>query len=381
MKSDKIKIPASNLYLAEEKIAKINKRAAKLGLAPLVLHVGEDIHEERDRVIYTYNEIVVEGEYPVINGWRIIGSIDHDAEDNHLISTFGEFDVKRYREMKPVCEHCNHHKITVKSFLVENVESKNIKAVGRGCLKNYIDKDPKAMLNYLEWFAFFIDELEGDGNDGSGWGNAAPTYDIDDIAEIAAMAITTWGFTKNSETGATAMDVSNWYMDKEFRENFPITDKHVEIGKAAIESFANTENDSEFNYLLKTLIGKKYVEAKWFPHIAGAVFGYTLKVARDAERKTYTKGYVGEIKKRMTFELTLESVRAVESYYGTTYAHNFVDVTGHKVVWFASNGDIRDNEDVKEGVMFSAKATPKKHEIAKFDGNHVTYINRLKVEA
>lgn len=374
MKSEKIKIPAGNLVYAVEKIAKINKRAVKLGMKPMVLDIGDEFIETVDKIDYPFHMIEVSGEYPVINGWRIIGSIDHDENDFHLISTFGEFDVKRYRTMKPVCEHCNHHKITVKSFLVENVDSGNIKAVGRGCLKNYIDKDPKTMLNYLEWFSLFISEME----DEMAW-RMTPVYSVMEVAEVASMAIRNWGFVKNSEDSPTAGAVRDYFFDSKFRRDNPTSEKDEEIAAEMIKSFVESESDSEFNFLIKSLIKKVSVEDKWFPHIAGAVFGYTLKVAREAERKVYEKAYVGEIKKRMSMNLTLESVKAIDGYYGISWIHNFVDDSGHKVTWFASNGDIRDSSDVEVGKAFDAMATPKKHEISKYDGNHVTYINRLKI--
>jgi len=375
METATYQIPTANLHRVSDRLFKINKRAKKLGLPEMKLVVGEVTVKKLGKQNFEFSEVTITGEYPVINGWRIIGTIDHSM-GKHLISTYDDFDVKRYRTMEPVCEHCNQHKITVTSYLVENVESGDIKAVGRSCLKNYLDADPKTMLTALTYINDMMDEL---GNmTEPDFDKLIPTFDVKEIMAIASFAIRNWGFVKSREEGATSEFIMEHLISTKLSREFPVEEKDYDMADATIKHFLDDNSDTEFNFLIKELIDSEYVTIKYVAHLAGAVFGYTLSIAKKASRQSYTEGYVGEVKKRMEATLILESIKAVESFYGVTYIHNMIDSEGHKLTWFASGIDLTER-GIEIGKEFTAKFTPKSHEINSYDSAYTTTVNRLAI--
>src|SRR4051794_7672889 len=96
MQSTTYKIPASRLKELQQKVAKINKRAAKLEKAPVTVTVGEresvTVNQGgslalRMGTTFTYEAINVTltGETPILNGWQFIATVLHKPAGNEFV--------------------------------------------------------------------------------------------------------------------------------------------------------------------------------------------------------------------------------------------------------------------------------------------------------
>lgn len=81
-------------------------------------------------------------------------------------------------------------------------------------------------------------------------------------------------------------------------------------------------------------------------------------------------GYVGEVRVRMDFTLTVQHVHSYDTDFGTTYINVCKDAAGNTVVYKGSNGWMK-------GETLTVKATVKEH--GERDGVKQTMIQRPKV--
>jgi len=109
-----------------------------------------------------------------------------------------------------------------------------------------------------------------------------------------------------------------------------------------------------------------------------------INAARDVAKEQTaewdrTREHVGTLKSREILDLTLLSVFANDSAFGTTWTHYFRDSAGNSVVWKGSKrlaiGSGYREKTVPVGESVRIKATVKSHWTAP-DGRKATYIQR-----
>lgn len=107
-KGDTYEIPEENLGRLEEKIAKLNKSAEKLGCKPIKLDVfNKVVHKNAETGEVTVNyQVYVEGEAPKLKGWTFLGALTHAPEGNIVRLVPGKSVPESYRTSKPVCDYC-----------------------------------------------------------------------------------------------------------------------------------------------------------------------------------------------------------------------------------------------------------------------------------
>ena len=369
--TDVIEIPSENIEKLTKKVDQINKKAVKNGLVPMVLEIGDVIETHHEKQLgglqYTTLSypVTISGEYPAINGWKCIAKIDH-RDGVNIISIYDEIDVSKWRERKPTCDHCGHNKIKVQSYLIQNIESNEIMQIGKSCISDYIQGDPKWMLQMLQWVTTLEEQLE---EEFVSCGSVEHYYDVSRVAQVSAMSIRKNGFVgSESYDGAipTKSDVFDYFFgkrDSDWVAYWNITDEDKKIGDATVEYFLNQDADNNFTITLKQLMELGQVRGKFFAYIAGGVSGYLKHLDREVKKSIDAKilrvnGTVGEIKKRQDFDVILESVITASGFYGTTFIHKFRKNTGETIIWFCNGNKI----DAEIGENFTIKATVKKYD-------------------
>lgn len=382
-------IPEENLEKVKAKISQINKKAVKNGLIPFQLNIGDvEVKEIKTKDKITNEDVVVRvehwypitisGEYPSINGWKCIAKIDH-RDGVNLISIYDETDVSKYRDRKPTCDHCGHNKIKVQSYLIQNVESGEIMQIGKSCIKDYIKADPKTMLAYLQWFSN-LDEMFSD-EEYSGGGRVDYYYPVSTIAAISALCIRKNGWKSSQEVDSTVSCVGDFFFPPQFKteqlkrnweEFFTLTDDDVKVAEGMIEYFSTQSANNNFVIMVQDLLALGDIRSKFFSFIAGAVSGYLKHLDRKIREDSVnrTNEWVGEIKKRQEFTVTLENINVIDGYYGMVYIHRFLDSDGHTIIWFANGTSID-----RKGETFKIKATPKKFD--EYKGWKQTVVARV----
>jgi hypothetical protein len=81
--------------------------------------------------------------------------------------------------------------------------------------------------------------------------------------------------------------------------------------------------------------------------------------------------HFGTIGKREVWRLRVVFTKAIDSFYGVTYLHIFVDAEGRQAKWFSSS------ERLDKDATYDLKGTVKAHEV--YDGRKGTVLSRCKV--
>jgi len=406
----------------EARIAKMNKQAAKLGVAPIVaVRTGQEEERVTGHMVdaagrkftfrHNFIEFAVYGEQPKLpGGWSLLAVIDH-REELPIVNTVPGIPVSPVgqRDRGPICDHCNAIRRRSDTFVLL-AEDGRLVQVGRQCLADFLGMASNDPTSALMFFMGIGDVLGFDNEDmepggfrayGANW-----RLDIVDVVRISGAVTDVNGFVSRSRSEqvgqeATSSRVMDFIDPPRFsgrdaeraRAKFrawvakveekmtPALDEEV---TAAIAWAASQTGDSEFIQNVATLAQLKSVSRKYLGTVVWIMAGYrkAQDKLREAEAKAKVFGkseHVGEVAKRMEADLKLIDVRPIDGDYGTTYITTFVDGDGNKVKWFASN-DPQSEYSAFEGgweldQVRHVKMTPKKHD--SYNGVLETVVNRV----
>ena len=153
-----IAIPVYKRNYLQKAIDKINRKAVKMGCAPLVLTFDNPHEYKTSYHPYTgaklLNPIVVEMidatltyTIPMIEGYELIAKLDlYNGENGNtvLISPVPEKTVpeKWLNATSIQCDHCGQNRFRTHSILLQHTESGEYKEVGSTCVKDFFGLDP-----------------------------------------------------------------------------------------------------------------------------------------------------------------------------------------------------------------------------------------------
>jgi len=375
-----------NVNYVREKVDAVNKRAKKLGLAPLVLDVGSDIIEEKKiriddfldlyrTVTYIANEVKIHGEIPVIpGGWNLIGVIEH-SPINFVKTVPGEEIPEIYFE-RCVCDHCRTERLRNKTIIVRN-ESGEYKQVGTTCVKDFLGINPNTLLYALEL-------SEKDFFEEGGLSREEVSYKLEDYLEVCHAITQKLGWTsrtKSYETGAPATvdHVSDFYnphsksgaeLRRDLGEYF--TEETKQLVKDAIKWVETTHKDGDYFFNLKQLVNFGYVPVKSMALAASLMPVYVREMIKLKEEASKPESnWIGSVDSKIEVEAKFVGEFTFDSYYGVVYVKRFVDTSGNLIVWFttSSNGFEVDK-------TYKIKGTVKKHD--EYKGKKQTVLSRVK---
>lgn len=238
------RIPESNLDNLKVRVAKMNRRAAKLGMEPLViaevgeefelfyrirrayddadttiqwrmieLHEGETIAQAQDRFtaekgrqtfsVRRFVLLTVTGTLPRVNGWAMAATIQHDEGGNLLRTVPGWETILplQYRTATTLCEHCNTDRRRRDTYVLQH-EDGSWKQVGRNCLADFIrSTNAAAWAEAAEMLATLdreIGEYEESGEEFGG-GRGQITFRAIDLLTQVACCVREDGWCSRTE--------------------------------------------------------------------------------------------------------------------------------------------------------------------------------------
>jgi len=137
-----------NLTGLRKKVASYARRATKLGVFPLELHVSDErFMEPRGDVVLPARDVTITGDQPDLGDWRLVARLEH-LKTETVIHHFGTAvqGVEAFRERGPVCDHCKVRRQRRDTFAVLNSVSGELIQVGRSCLEDFCGSNPKGAL-------------------------------------------------------------------------------------------------------------------------------------------------------------------------------------------------------------------------------------------
>lgn len=396
-------IPAVNMDRLTAEIEKLNKRAKKLGTAPIRLTTVRT--ETRTRTNgplkfayeYTVHVCTVDGETPKLNGWTLVSILEPQANGEMLVREVpGQTCPPRFRSSDLRCDHCNLLRKRSKVYVLSHATGD--KQVGKSCLKDFLGgADPEGLVagaEYLLDFANMAGAAEDEGWGGGRTGQRAVA--IHEFVTLAAALIRRLGWTSRSaakedyEGGKEPTAALAWWLST----TSPATDKYVEefvkknrievmqadadLAAAAIKWAAAIDPaGAESTYLhdLGVCCRQEYVTAKTNGFVASCVGAFQRaegrRLALLKPKAVNTKTHVGVKGERRVFEgLTITFVKDISGQFPKTMA-KFNDSDGNVLVWFASG--FPDWLEMNKTVTVTA--TVKEH--GQYNGVPQTILNRV----
>jgi hypothetical protein len=401
-------------------VEKLNKRAAKLGVPAIQLHIGEretcftclkggaptvstdptawgDKHQP---VGHERAEVSLHGDPPKLDGWTFAAVVDHLS--NGCITRYPaathEIDLTPYRGVDATCDHCATSRKRHETFIVVH-DTGNEKRVGRNCLADFLGhSNPASLIGHLNLWGRAFALVEG--AEEAGFGTGVTYLDLPVFLGHVALQMRTHGWLsrgaayEQNRSDATADVAQYCYWAPEKSPVGTPTFEDVARGAKALEwarALTDAEiGDNDYLYNLHAVCADDYIRPKR-GGLAGSVivaaervFEKRAQKAADAQK---SNEHVGSVKERLTLDLTLVSTREINGFYGVSILHRFEDVAGNLFVWFATNPEIipagyvtpgrGDKRAINVGETHTLAGTVKGHD--DFKGRNQTKLTRVSV--
>lgn len=396
------RIPTSNLHRLTDEVAKINRKATKLGAKPVILHYhGTEAVERKSpggqpyKIEYTL--VSATGDAPKLAGWQLVAAVERVASGEKLVRTVpGVHCPEGFRTRDNSCDHCGTKRFRREVFVLRHDDGRHVQ-VGRQCVSDFLGgQSPDSLLGAAA--CLWAWEKVAEEAEAIGWGGSAEVLvDTEAVLVTAALVIRRIGWQPkagaNEGRTPTAVHVQRllWpaYGDRaehqrnEFikHHDLYLNDADKATGAAALAWAKQLPADvpDSYMYNLGVIARNPHVRDRDLGLAVSIVAAYQREQGRlaEAERKAKARpsDHVGTVGERRVFEgLTVTDVRTFEGDYGLTTLVSFEDADGNRIKWWAS-GEI---EWAERGKTVTVKATVKKHDV--YNGAAVTYVNRAVVQ-
>lgn len=409
-------IPADALADFYAKMKKLNKKAARLGCAPVVATVVGDIVVEKRHTFKTADGertraykiaakvIELAGQAPKLEGFEFVARVERTPDEKNpgqfltLFHTVPGVDVKideRFRAMDPsTCEHCCMRRVRRDTFVVLETATGKQSQVGRQCLADFTGiNSPEKFAAKAAYLSLYTD-LENDGERMFG-SHFEQTLDVEHALRLTSAYIETKGWVPRSaapEGGSTAgLVAEHFYLQtKEKRQqsmsamgSLAEEPRHVERAAQVTlwlrgDLKARARSDYELN--LVSIGSQDHVHLRHVGLLCSAVSAWQR--ATDCEVK-YRKRqsdlqasrHVGEVGKRLRdVEVVVFATKILEANeWGPRTMVKFLDKAGNLLTWFAS-GD----REYQCGAAAKITGTVKRH--SEYNGVRETQLSRCVVD-
>jgi hypothetical protein len=362
-------VAAAGLSRLAAVIEKLNKRAVKLGCAPIAFEQVGEVYSKTIRDPLTHIEMVVRlvdvllcGKQPGVNGWQLVATIAPVKADDgsvanivNVVPGFQGIPVE-YRTVKMTCQHCNTLRYRNDVALLQEISTGTYKQIGRNCLADFLRSgDADALLGYADIIESARNAFdEESGGLGSASADAVKlvellTWTCSIVAKVGAYVskkkADIEGIMPTSFIAREVIIGRGKEADKA-RVEFQPTEANVEKAKLVIDWCRNVlpglvEQDEANDYLYNLKISTANSECliKLIGVAASAVSAYDRHISQKAEaaNKVISKhfGVVGE---RINFlKVTVLRITSFDGFYGTSYASTLLTEDGNVAVWLGSS--------------------------------------------
>ena len=408
-------IPEGNLYELCNRIAKLNKRAAKLGVTPIEIrktgNMSENVRKDDitglivavTRVI----EIELTGEAPKFAGWTLAATLEHTPEGNIIRTVPGiTVNLMPFKDCAPHCEHCNLARRRRDTYLVAH-DTGSVKQVGHDCIHDFLGHQSPQTLAALAEIWMSAGELCGLGEEGFGGGSGGGSdrLPVQTFLGYVARAVRQFGYVSGKaqreaeESGSYRQSTKNlvlsWMIrpdrgSKAYREiqercclegeTWPMpSDEDYATAELACQYVQDTlENKAELNEFENNLLVCSKLESIEFRTcgIAAYIVEYQRRDVQRAKEQAekaaqFNNTHFGVVGTRYKdIKLTFLGTKSFDSQWGVCYYHTFSNEAGQQLLWKTGT-----SLGYADGFQTTAKFTVKAH--SQFRGAAQTEIIRL----
>lgn len=403
-----LKVVGSRKEEFEGFVARINKKAAKLGLRGVSVTWGQvetvadtrrDPTGEKGLVLQLLS-VTVDGDEPILAGWRFVAALDHLTGDNGEVANIvrckpGEQLPEQYRTSGPNCDHCGHNRRRAKTYVLQHENGEScFKQVGSTCIGDFLGAglNPELAAQYEEELFGLLGGGWGDDEGFGGGGGGERFLDLDQVLAVSVAQIRLYGWTSRAKARddfravATAEQVMGWLCfdyaraterDRDAHRAEAPTDEDRARALASKEwakSLAAKSALSDYEHNLVVLSQVGVITFKHLGLVASLPASHQRELGREVERRAAAAAskHFGTVGKRETWTLAVSRINTSDGNYGTTYIVGFVSPEGNQAMWFSSR-----NPGVEVGQTYRVKGTVKSH--GDYKGVAQTVLTRCAV--
>lgn len=391
-------IPAHNYERVIKEIEKLNRRAQKLNFPCMELEVVKqyDIphpkyvkladagHISKESIpMVTMRDIVVNGDAVKIEGFDLMGTLDHYSIPGKCIvkTVPGQSVPSEFHNHDATCDHCNKKRYRTETFVLREDGTDNYTVVGRQCVRDFIGYDVSALMRYLQRWRDLTASFSDEEDDRWWGGRYVPQYNKEEVlaSTFGAIRVRGWKAKSACDEGETPTSVyvanlfeppvfsrgqerekADWYA---FVQDVQSSHKEdlVEAGEA-IEWLKQQPDNNEYMHNLHVLNECESIPSNMFGYWCSLAAAYqramnTLKV-QQAARQAQKNEWIGDPKDRLELEVEVVTITAIDGAYGVVNIHRMLDSEGRTLVWFANT----DSPEMDAGHKYVIRATVKKHD-------------------
>jgi len=405
-KTETYTIPASQLETFEKAIATMNRKAKRLGLAPLTYELTEEyVADQSVTWISEYTEktkdfkigvidVTVTGEVPALQGWQLAATLDFSRGKNAetgetktdcIVYSFPgcpEMPDRFHGEYTTACDHCNTTRFRRKVYVVWNVERNEWLQVGSTCVVDFLGG--KNYAKQLEFMADLFIHLSDEEKDR--WEGGRNSYDLymetNHVLATCIAVIRQHGYISGAKaeqtwTSSTANELKAYFYsngkDYCWKTKPTVTEEDRNLAIKTLDWVRSLEGANDFEKNLKTILSKTEVALRFTGFITAAYPCYSRAVEREMVKKAEANSnHLGAIKDRVTCNVKVTGLRFIEGYRFSSTLISMIDDQGNVLKWFASNPP-----ELEIGRHYTLTGTVKAHD--EWRGTKNTVLTRCKI--
>lgn len=398
------KVLASKRFAFEKEMARLTRKASKLGVAAPTFTMGAATFEERTgtredgssyKYIAEFYPTTVTAIIVQIPGWTFLATLEHLEGGETLVRAIADgVDTVAYRTATSKCDHCKIARKRNDTYLVRNDATGQIVQIGRTCIADFLGhKNPEHLARLAEFVADAVGFDEESWSDGAG----------EDIAETLAFQtivqalVRTKGFVgkkaaeeQNRQTTSITAFIVLFPSPKQeaFAKEFlaTVTAEDGVKAQASIDWVLGLDGEvNDFIHNVRAITRTGIVKCRTAGYAAALSVAYARAMddLRVKAERPVSK-HVGTVGERTVFTLTINKIIATESQFGTSYLHIMTDAEGNDLKWFSSGGTLWldmglgvPGRDAAEGDTVTVKATVKSH--TEYKGRAQTMLTRAAI--
>ena len=359
----------SRLPELQEKLVKLNRRASKLGMVPIIMNVGQPYFRPDstdDDKGFQAVTVSLEGNAPVINGWTFAGILDFTDGGILVKGILGSVIPEKFRHTGSFCEHCRTNRKRNSVIVLCNGE--DWKQVGTDCASDYLRSDDASealrimtMLDSLEY------DLASDESGESGFGMKGDGFNTLSFLAKVCQIIEGKGWTPKSRADMdhpATVDIVIKYL----ATIMPSESNTVEA-QEAIQWGQNLDAKTDYEHNVQVVCQSSYCSLRNTGILASVIAAY--RAFKNRAKETVKSVHIGTVGDKVDWTLVLRSRYVADGMYGATTILSFLDPDGNAIVWKASGVKLSEGD---RGKAYRVKGRVKAH--SEYKGMAQTCLTR-----
>ena len=411
-------VPVSRVEEALRKIQGINRRAEKNGLKPIAISKGPVVtvkeprhpsthpwYRAKDLVERRYMTLNYTTDAVVIEGYSPVATLEYEHAEPTIYEWPGETLPEAMRLVNGTCAHCQTDRWRKRVFILRHDSTGVVINVGSTCVRDFLGYDPAALLAQFQALRRMADLVDEDW-DGMKVARGREAYDLPTLLAYTVGVIRTKGWTSKGKAEASGYEliptsgyVAALWSGKWDRKSLKdVGLEKMDLSKTALKAYGeeadwvlravqeHLPNNSVYEQNLRVIAAAGWASRREFGlavsmvNFAQRLWEREVQASIDAVEVEVSE-YVGEVGDKVSLQVELDLIRAVDTRYGVSWLTKFKTEEGSVLTWFASNKPAVEREgmyhDVEVGDRVLVSGRVRDHK--EYQGHKETNLTRCKL--